>query len=70
MAVTMFACSISSQIIEELTKNGVEIYRFPTDDETVAEMNNTMNVSTTLSVFQSTGTQLVAAPLVVTLLTT
>ena len=47
MAVTMFACSISSQIIEELTKNGVEIYRFPTDDETVAEMNNTMNVSTT-----------------------
>ena len=36
------------QIMEELNKNGVEIYKFPTDDETVAEMNNAMNVSFTL----------------------
>ena len=30
--------------MEELTSNGVEIYRFPVDDETVAEMNAGMNV--------------------------
>ena len=30
--------------MEELNKNGVEIYRFPTDDETVADINNQMNV--------------------------
>ena len=29
----------------ELEQNGVEIYKFPTDDETVAEINNQMNVS-------------------------
>ena len=32
--------------MEELASNGVEIYRFPVDDETVAEMNASMNVST------------------------
>ena len=32
------------QIMEEFTSNGVEIYRFPVDDETVAEMNAGMNV--------------------------
>lgn len=26
--------------------NGVQLYQFPTDDETVAEINSTMNVST------------------------
>lgn len=31
------------KIMEELTSNGVEIYRFPVDDETVAEMNAGMN---------------------------
>ena len=31
--------------MEELESNGVELYKFPTDDETVAEMNNGMNVS-------------------------
>ena len=31
--------------MEELIKNNVEIYRFPTDDETVADINNQMNVS-------------------------
>lgn len=33
------------QIIEELRTNGVDIYKFPTDDETVAETNVKMNVS-------------------------
>ena len=31
--------------MEELANNGVNIYRFPVDDETVAEMNSGMNVS-------------------------
>ena len=31
--------------MDELASNGVEIYRFPMDDETVAEMNSKMNVS-------------------------
>lgn len=31
------------KIIEELESNGVQIYKFPVDDETVAEMNNSMN---------------------------
>ena len=30
--------------MEELANNGVNIYRFPVDDETVAEMNSGMNV--------------------------
>ena len=31
--------------MEELRSNGVDIYKFPTDDETVAEVNGKMNVS-------------------------
>ena len=31
--------------MEELESNGVQIYKFPVDDETVAEMNSSMNVS-------------------------
>lgn len=31
--------------MSELENNGVEIYKFPTDDETVAEINGQMNVS-------------------------
>ena len=31
--------------MSELEANGVEIYRFPIDDETVAEINSQMNVS-------------------------
>lgn len=31
--------------MNELVSNGVQIYQFPTDDETVAEVNATMNVS-------------------------
>ena len=34
------------QIISELVSNGVQIYQFPTDDETVADLNASMNVST------------------------
>ena len=31
--------------MQELESNGVEIYKFPVDDETVAEINSQMNVS-------------------------
>ena len=31
--------------MEELHSNGVEIYQFPVDDETVADLNARMNVS-------------------------
>jgi len=30
--------------MNELVANGVQIYQFPTDDETVAEVNASMNV--------------------------
>jgi len=33
------------QIMSELTSNGIHIYQCPTDDETVAEVNTAMNVS-------------------------
>ena len=33
------------KITSELVCNGVQIYQFPTDDESVAEINGTMNVS-------------------------
>ena len=31
--------------MSELVSNGVQIYQFPTDDETVADLNTNMNVS-------------------------
>lgn len=31
--------------MSELVSNGVQIYQFPTDDETVSEINASMNVS-------------------------
>ncbi|ELT95911.1 hypothetical protein CAPTEDRAFT_163246 [Capitella teleta] len=31
------------KIMSELVSNGVKIYQFPTDDETIAELNSTMN---------------------------
>lgn len=34
-----------SKIMSELVSNGVQIYQFPTDEETVAEINATMSVS-------------------------
>ena len=33
------------KIMSELVSNGVQIYQFPTDDETVSEINGSMNVS-------------------------
>lgn len=39
------------KITSELVSNGVQIYQFPTDDETVAEINGTMNVSVLQSFF-------------------
>lgn len=33
------------KIMSELVSNGVQIYQFPTDEETVAEINATMSVS-------------------------
>ena len=35
------------KIMSELVSNGVQIYQFPLDDETVAKVNTTMNVSET-----------------------
>lgn len=35
------------KITSELVSNGVQIYQFPTDDESVAEINSTMNVRLT-----------------------
>lgn len=34
-----------NKIMSELVSNGVQIYQFPTDDETVSEINTVMNVS-------------------------
>lgn len=33
------------KIMSELVSNGVQVYQFPTDDEAVAEINSSMNVS-------------------------
>lgn len=33
------------RIVTDLTANNVKIYQFPTDDDTVAEINSTMNVN-------------------------
>lgn len=33
------------KIMSELVSNGVQIYQFPIDDETVSKINTTMNVS-------------------------
>lgn len=38
-----------SKIMSELVSNGVQIYQFPTDEETVAEINATMSVCFPLS---------------------
>ena len=42
----LFVCFV--QIMAELKSNGVNIYHFPTDDQTVADTNNAMNVSTVI----------------------
>ncbi|CAO1389011.1 unnamed protein product [Diamesa serratosioi] len=43
-----------AKINEELTANGVQVYQFPTDDETVQEINNTMNAHVPFAVVGST----------------
>lgn len=43
-----------AKINEELQANGVEIYHFPTDDETVQEINNSMNTHVPFAVVGST----------------
>lgn len=44
------------KIMTELVSNGVQIYQFPTEDEAIAEINTSMNVSptwyNTLCIFQ------------------
>ncbi|XP_028671687.1 septin-6 isoform X1 [Erpetoichthys calabaricus] len=42
------------KITSELVSNGVQIYQFPTDDETVAEINSTMNAHLPFAVIGST----------------
>jgi septin 6/8/11 len=42
-----------AKIMSELTSNGVQIYNFPTDDESVADTNKTMNVGYLPSLYQS-----------------
>uniref|UniRef100_F6XQY0 Septin n=1 Tax=Xenopus tropicalis TaxID=8364 RepID=F6XQY0_XENTR len=42
------------KITSELVSNGVQIYQFPTDDETVAEINGTMNAHLPFAVVGST----------------
>lgn len=39
--------------MSELVSNGVQIYQFPTEDEAVAEINSSMNVGLSLSLFVS-----------------
>lgn len=43
-----------AKINEELQANGVQIYSFPTDDETVHEINNSMNTHVPFAVVGST----------------
>lgn len=42
------------KIIQELSSNGVQIYQFPTDDETVSDVNVTMNTHVPFAVVGST----------------
>ncbi|XP_072170828.1 septin-11-like [Diadema setosum] len=42
------------KIMSELVSNGVQIYQFPTDDETVSELNSTMNGHLPFAVVGST----------------
>ncbi|CAH4033663.1 septin-2 [Pieris brassicae] len=43
-----------SKIMQELQSNGVEIYQFPTDDESVSEVNTSMNSHIPFAVVGST----------------
>lgn len=43
-----------TKIISELQNNGIHIYQFPTDDESVADINSTMNTHAPFAVVGST----------------
>ncbi|XP_013390378.1 septin-11 isoform X1 [Lingula anatina] len=43
-----------AKLMSELMSNGVQIYQFPTDDETVAELNSSMNAHLPFAVVGST----------------
>lgn len=45
---------LQTKIISELQNNGVHIYQFPTDDESVAEINTSMNAHVPFAVVGST----------------
>lgn len=45
---------MQSKIISELQNNGVHIYQFPTDDESVADVNTSMNTHVPFAVVGST----------------
>lgn len=38
------------KLMSELVSNGVQIYQFPTDDETVSKINASMNVSSYVNI--------------------
>ena len=35
--------TLQAKVISELINNGVQIYQFPTNDETISDVNSTMN---------------------------
>lgn len=45
---------LQAKIIQELTSNGVQIYQFPIDDESIAEVNTGMNTHVPFAVVGST----------------
>ena len=45
--IMIFFCLFPAQIMQEIKENDVQIYTFPTDDQTVSELNKKMNVSRT-----------------------
>ena len=50
----MFSICFQAKIIQELSANGVQIYAFPTDDESVSENNSLMNTHVPFAVVGST----------------
>lgn len=49
-----FVFHSQAKIIQELTQNGVQIYQFPIDDESIAEVNTGMNTHVPFAVVGST----------------
>lgn len=50
----IICCLFQSKINSELASNGVHIYQFPTDDDSVAEVNSSMNAHVPFAVVGST----------------